>query len=113
MYQVTRKYPSVTCGDSSAQGTPFGCPKGEPIHKLANAVSSKVDHLQKQHFKEPTLQIQASATTGVGKPQADSECNERISPDGFDAAAPENCFPRASPRGDVGIASYTFQEILP
>ena len=22
--------PSVTCGDSSAQGTPFGCPKGEP-----------------------------------------------------------------------------------
>jgi len=22
--------PSVTCGDSSAQGTPYGCPKGEP-----------------------------------------------------------------------------------
>ena len=22
--------PSVTCGDSSARGTPFGCPKGEP-----------------------------------------------------------------------------------
>ena len=22
--------PSVICGDSSAQGTPFGCPKGEP-----------------------------------------------------------------------------------
>ncbi len=41
--------------------------------------------------------------TGVGKPQADSECNERIPPDGFDAAALENCCPRASPRGDVGI----------
>ena len=50
---------------------------------------------------------------GVGKPQADSECNERISPDGFDTAALENCCPRASPRGDAGIASYTFQEISP
>ena len=29
--RVSRKYPSVTCGDSSAQGTPYGCPKGEPI----------------------------------------------------------------------------------
>ncbi len=26
MYQVSQKYPSVTCGDSSAQGTPCGCP---------------------------------------------------------------------------------------
>ena len=51
--------------------------------------------------------------TGVGKPQADSECNERIPPNGFDAAALENCCPRASPRGDVGIAPYTFQEISP
>ena len=25
----------------------------------------------------------------IGKPQADSECNERIPPDGFDMAAPE------------------------
>ncbi|WP_370772103.1 hypothetical protein [Ruminococcus callidus] len=25
--------PSVTCGASSAQGTPYGCPKGEPIAK--------------------------------------------------------------------------------
>ncbi|MEE0506897.1 MAG: hypothetical protein ACLS4X_03860 [Ruminococcus callidus] len=50
---------------------------------------------------------------GVGKPQVDSECNERIPPDGFDTAALENCCPRASPRGDVGIAPYTFQEISP
>ena len=27
--------PSVTCGDSSAQGTPCGCPKGEPECKRA------------------------------------------------------------------------------
>ena len=43
MCEALRKYPSVTCGDSSpkgepeckrlassAQGTPCGCPKGEP-----------------------------------------------------------------------------------
>ena len=33
------------------------------------------------------MQIQARATTGVGEPQADSERNERIPPDGFDATA--------------------------
>ena len=33
MYQISQKYPSVTCGDSSAQGTPCGCPKGEPMHQ--------------------------------------------------------------------------------
>ncbi|ERJ94674.1 hypothetical protein RUMCAL_01979, partial [Ruminococcus callidus ATCC 27760] len=35
-------------------------------------------------------QIQARTTIGVGKPQADSEGNERIPPDGFDMAALEN-----------------------
>ncbi|MEE0507331.1 MAG: hypothetical protein UDL61_12245 [Ruminococcus callidus] len=43
------------------------------MHKLANAVQNKVYRLYKQYLKEPTLQIQARATTGVGKPQADSE----------------------------------------
>ncbi|WP_278277763.1 hypothetical protein [Ruminococcus sp. OM06-36AC] len=43
--------------------------------------------MHKQHLKEPTLHVQARTTTGVGKPQADSECNERIPPDGFDMAA--------------------------
>ena len=37
-----------------------------------------------------TLPIQARATTGVGKSQADSEENERIPPDGFDMAALES-----------------------
>ena len=37
----------------------------------------------------PTLPIQAKATTGVGKPKADSEGNERIPPDGFDTTALE------------------------
>ena len=49
--------------------------------------------MHKQHLKKPTLQIQARATIGVGKPQADSECNERIPPDGFDMAAPEVTLP--------------------
>ena len=40
----------------------------------------------------PTLPIQARATTGVGKPQADSEGNERIPPDGFGSAALEVVF---------------------
>ena len=69
--------------------------------------------MHKQHLKEPTLHVQARATTGVGKPQADSECNERIPPDGFGVAALENYCPRASPRGNVGIVFYTFQEVLP
>ena len=72
------------------------------MHKLANAVQNKVDRLHKQHLKEPTLQIQARATSGVGEPQADSERNERIPPDGFDATALENRCPRASLRGDAG-----------
>ena len=50
--------------------------------------------------------------TGVGKPQADSECNERIPPDGFDAVALENCCPRISPRGDVGIAPTRSKRFL-
>ena len=57
-----------------------------------------------------TLPIQARATTGVGKPQADSEENERIPPDGFDMAALENYCPQSSLRSDVGIAPYIFQE---
>ena len=61
----------------------------------------------------PTLPIQARATTGVGKPQADSEGNERIPPDGFGVAALENCCPQASPRGDAGIALYTFPRAIP
>nr|WP_181976862.1 hypothetical protein [Ruminococcus callidus] len=36
------------------------------------------------------MPIQEKATTGVGKPQADSEGNERILPDGFDMAALEH-----------------------
>ena len=59
------------------------------MHKLANAVQKKVYRLYRKYLKEPTLQIQARATTGVGKPQADSEGNERIPPDGFDMAALE------------------------
>ena len=36
------------------------------------------------------MPIQEKATTGVGKPQADSEGNERIPPDGFDMTALED-----------------------
>ena len=50
---------------------------------------NKVTHLHKQHLKKSTLPIQARATTGVGKPKADSEGNERIPPDGFDTTALE------------------------
>ena len=39
--------------------------------------------------------------TGKGKPQADSEGNERIPPDGFDMAALENRCPRASLQGGI------------
>ena len=56
-----------------------------------------------------TLPIPARATIGVVKPQADSECNERIPPDGFDMSALENCYPQASPRGDVGDSPTYFK----
>ena len=77
--------PLCPAGISSPRGkSPLS---GEAVCKLANAVFKKLDRLHKQHLKEPTLHVQARATTGVGKPQADSECNERIPPDGFDMAA--------------------------
>ena len=68
---------------------PSGALKGSLIYKLANAVQKKVYRLYRQYLKEPTLQIQARATTGVGKPKADSEGNERIPPDDFDTTALE------------------------
>ena len=46
--------------------------------------------MHKKNNRISTLPIQARATTGVGKPQADSEGNERIPPDGFDMAALED-----------------------
>ena len=41
--------------------------------------------------------MQARATTGVGKPQADSEGNERIPPDGFGVAALEGSLYELTP----------------
>ena len=39
-----RSYPSVTCGDSSAQGTPCGCPKGEPIIHKGKPIKKSPQH---------------------------------------------------------------------
>ena len=77
---------------SSAQGTPFGCPKGEPIHKLANAVSNKVDRLHQkapeyQHYRYRQGQQPALAS------HRRTARNERIPPDGFDMAALEVTLP--------------------
>ena len=73
--------PSVTCGDSS--------PKGEPRNtNLQTPYEIKLPACTRKHLNI-TLPIQARATTGVDKPQADSECNERIPPDGFDTIALE------------------------
>ena len=57
-----------------------------------------------------TSQIQARATTGVGKPQADSEGNERIPPDGFDMAALEHTqavYATGSPERGAGSRRLT------
>ena len=65
---------SQACGlPAQHKARPSGALKGSLIHKLANAVKNKVYRLYRQYLKEPTLQIQARATIGVGKPQADSE----------------------------------------
>ena len=61
-----RDNPSVTCGDSSAQGTPFGCPKGEPSNtslqtpyqiKLTTYTSntSKNQHCKYRQGQQPAL----------------------------------------------------------
>ena len=92
LFQVSQKKPlSQACGlPAQHKARPAGALSGEAVCKLANAVFKKLDRLHKQHLKEPTLHVQARATTGVGKPQADSECNERIPPDGFGVAALES-----------------------
>ena len=106
--------PSVTCGDSSAQDTPFGCPKGEPRNtNLQTPYKIKSPACTRKHLNI-TLPIPARATIGVGKPQADSE--ERANSAGrFRHGCPRNYAKNSSSwtslRGDVGIAPYTFQEI--
>ena len=91
------------------------------MHKLANAVQNKVYRLYKQYLKEPTLQIQARATTGVGKPQADSEeransagqfrhgCTRSYAPLPLSRAIMHK--PIRFPRDDVGIAPYIFEKV--
>ena len=98
---------------SSAQGTPFGCPKGEPYIQACKRHKNKVTHLHKQHLKKSTLPIQARATIGVGKPQADSECNERIPPDGFSSAALEAALHVGTPPPPNGGSPRTERSPLP
>ena len=69
-YGSTPQSPAVT---AQHKARPSGALKGSLIYKLANAIQNKVYRLYRQYLKEPTLQIQARATTGVGKPKADSE----------------------------------------
>ena len=83
-----------------------------PSTSLQNAVKNKVYRLHRktpeyQHYRYRQGQLSALAS-----PRRTARY-ERIPPDGFDTAALENHCPRASPRGDVGIAPYTFQEISP
>ena len=75
------------CSDKRIPPPPFS---REAYILLANAVQNKVTHLYQKKTRISTLPIQARATTGVGKPQADSEGNERIPPDGFGVAALES-----------------------
>ena len=55
-----------------------------------------------------TSQIPAKATTGVGKPQADSEGNERIPPDGFDMATLKSTLRRCCFGGAMWASPPTF-----
>ena len=73
---------------SSAQGTPFGCPKGEPIHKLANAVSNKVDRLHQKAPEYQHYQYRQGQQPALASPRRTARY-ERIPPDGFDMAALE------------------------
>ena len=66
-----RDNPSVTCGDSSAQGTPCGCPKGEPIIQKVEPEQAKLPFsrkAKKPHQKEvntvPNYKYRATAMSG-------------------------------------------------
>ena len=85
---------------------------GEAIYKLANAVFYKVTRLHQKTLEYQHYMYRQGQLSALASPRRTARY-ERIPPDGFDMAALENCRPQASPRGDVGIAPYTFQEILP
>ena len=74
---------------------------------LANAVFHKVTRL---HQKAPEYQhyrYRQGQQPALASPRRTAR-HERIPPDGFDMAALENCYPQASPRGDVGIPYFFF-----
>ena len=109
MCEVLRKYPSVTCGDSSAQGTPFGCPKGEPRNtNLQTPYEIKLTACTGKH-----LNINITDTGKGNNRRWQAPGGQRgqraIPPDGFDMAALENCCPQASSRGDVGVLPTYFK----
>ena len=67
----------------------------EPLHpfqgRLITADLQTPYKIKLPHLHKKTLEYQhCQSTTGVGKPQADSEGNERIPPDGFDMVALEH-----------------------
>ena len=97
---------------SSAQGTPFGCPKGEPYIQACKRHKNKVTHLHKQHLKKSTLPIQARATIGVGKPQADSEVRAN-SAGRFRCGCPRKLLPSGKSAGRCGHRSLLFLFCLP
>ena len=100
-HDCTRKYTSRVNPSAPFQGKLITADLQTPYKIKLPACTRK--HLN------ITLPIPARATIGVGKPQADSECNKRIPPDGFDMAALENHCPQASPRGDVGDSPTYFK----
>ena len=79
-----------------------------PSTNLQTLHQIKVNHLHKKTLEYQHYRQQPA----LASPRRTAR-NERIPPDGFDTAALENHCPRAILRGDVGIALYTFQEVLP
>ena len=86
--------------------------KGEAYIPLANAAQNKVDHLHKQHLRKTTSQLQARATTGVGKPQADSEVRAN-SAGRFRCGCPRKLLPSGKSAGRCGHRSLLFLFCLP
>ena len=105
---------------------PVGCCSGERIPPPASLVplpfqgrlitaslqtpyEIKLPHLHKKILEYQHCKYRQGQQPALASPRRTARY-ERISPDDFDMAALENCCPRTSLRGDVGIAPYTFQE---
>ena len=115
----TRKYTSRVSPSTSFAGpprterSPLPCGHLPTPWGVTPFRGGNIETPAPENTRISTSQIQARATTGVGKPQADSEGNERIPPDGFDMAALKSTLRRCCFGGAMWASPPTFSFLYP